>query len=254
MSEWMNSVSIKMWVGLCQVAVASPVQTIPNWTVKFLIEDHEEFAGQISSPFYWECRPWPWRSGMLWGVVQIWWGDSLNLSSFHFSRTEGANSLDNALGSPHQALKKGSLERLKVVLSPVHESTVILLLSMSRAQLFTLTLVVSNLYSGLSKTLDLALSSSEGGFCDVTKSCNRTEELQKWVQLEPSPLELWVSFSSWTCSAAALHFSREINDNTMAMIIQLVVIKLLVRWSQQQKLSITILVPEPAWRQIHVSP
>lgn len=40
-------------------------------------------------------------------------------------------------------------ERLNLALSPVHESSIILLLSMSGSWLFTLTLATSNLYSGL---------------------------------------------------------------------------------------------------------
>lgn len=45
--------------------------------------------------------------------------------------------------------KKKSWERLKVTLSSVHKSSIILLPSMSRSRLFTLTLATSNLYSGL---------------------------------------------------------------------------------------------------------
>ena len=74
---------------------------------------------------------------------------SPNLFSFHFHSKESSTSLYNTQGFPDHIKKKKSWERLKVTLSPVHESSIILLPSMSRSWLFILTLAASNLYSGL---------------------------------------------------------------------------------------------------------
>lgn len=148
----MNLFSIKIGVVLCQVAVLrrSCART-PKLHRKILNSKSCILCWPNILPLPLETllRLWPWESGG--------WEESDRVEGdpqIYFpllSAAWRAHRLLTMQSDFRIALKKEKKgwERLKVSLSPVHKSSIILLPSMSRFWLLILTLATSNLYSGL---------------------------------------------------------------------------------------------------------